>query len=423
MISTWKNIERALYWLVLSITSLIALRPLVFLDVGDFKVYLYGSEQVFENKDLYNPGLGNFGKRYFNGPLLAWLHVPFTYIPESIALFSYRFIGIVCTCLVMLIVAGERVDRKKTALIIGLGLLMFASRMNVNLAQGAAVAALAGVVSIKILFKPVSSFNRTNYLISAFLFSIAFNYKPQLMLLSLIYIVLVAKKYRFLLFLATLNILYELIFSLVGHNATYLKWLQLLLARHNLIDDSGSQDVVGPFAFVVSELNLPVESVYFFLLLIVVSFFWNHGFRSNELNALWLLGLGTFIGPYSPAQDSLIFAALFLNWLIRRSEMRSSLSVIKGLNVVFISAILAAQALSTEVSFRNSLIIALCMALIMRELKLKTVNWIWFFAFTVFFSLIPQFIRTDHVTYDTVGFSTLLLAFAVTLTPNRRSYA
>lgn len=76
------TLDKALYVLILVSSILIILRPLSFVTVGDFRVYLTGVAEVISNEPVYDPSRGNFGKRYFNGPLLAWLLSPFLAIPE-----------------------------------------------------------------------------------------------------------------------------------------------------------------------------------------------------------------------------------------------------------------------------------------------------------------------------------------------------
>lgn len=399
-----------MYFAVLVITISIVIRPLFFIDVGDFKIYLDGSEQALKNIDLYAPERENFGKRYFNGPILAWVNSPFLLLPEPYALFSYRLIGLICTLLLVILIAESENKKNRTFLLIGIVLLSFASRMNLNLAQGAAIAALSGLVSLRLIFRMTKPVSNTKIALSAFLFSITFNYKPQLTVLALCYVILVAKQYRFLFYFLSMNLLYECIFTLIDHRTTYMNWFQLLLERHSRMDESGSQDVVGPYAMILSPFQVPIDTVYFLFIFLIALFMRTHKFRSMESNALWLLGMGTFLGPYSPAQDSLLFTILFISWISTITKEYVRNVRMKPLLILLMSAVMSAQTLSTEISLRNSIIIALCMSIIVNQLKLVAVNSKLFLFSAILISWVPERFRTDHISYDVAGFSTLLMA-------------
>lgn len=416
------TLDKALYVLILVSSILIILRPLSFVTVGDFRVYLTGVAEVISNETVYDPSRGNFGKRYFNGPLLAWLLLPFLTIPEPIALLLFRTISLISTVTLVWLLFRRQLVRRETFLIIIVSLLLFSSRMNINLAQGASISALSGCAGIYLLLNNSLKSKIPTIFLSALLLSITFNYKPQLSLIVLFYLCIILRKFRFLLYFIAINGSYELVCIVSGRNATYLNWFELLLARSNRIVESGSQDIVGPYALIGALLQFPVQLTYLFPIAMVTILLAVRNHRENISTALWLLGIGTFLGPYSPAQDALLLSILFLKEVTaRRSTIEGHWCQNPRLLAMFATLTLALQVLATENSFSNSMILGFCLAVIFRKLALHLVSWRAFLFMAFISSLIPAYFNYDHIVYDIVGLSTFIMGIFGLLTLHKRT--
>jgi len=403
-------LDKALYVLILVSSILIILRPLSFVTVGDFRVYLTGVDEVISNEPVYDPSRGNFGKRYFNGPLLAWLLSPFLAIPESLALLLFRTISLISTVTLGWLIFRRELVRRETFLIVIVSLLLFSSRMNINLAQGASISALSGCAGIYLLFNNSFKSKTPTIFLSALLLSITFNYKPQLSLIVLFYLCIILRKFRFLLYFIAINGSYELACIVSGRNATYLNWFELLLSRSTRIVESGSQDIVGPYALIGALLQFPVQLTYLFPIAMVTILLAVRNHRENISTALWLLGIGTFLGPYSPAQDALLLSILFLKEVTaKRSTIEGDWYQSPRLLAIFATLTLALQVLATENSFSNSMILGFCLAVIFRKLALYLVSWKEFLFMAFISSLIPAYFNYDHIVYDIAGLSTFIM--------------
>lgn len=403
-------LDKTLYVLILVSSILIILRPLSFVTVGDFRVYLAGVAEVISNEPVYDPSRGNFGKRYFNGPLLAWLLSPFLAIPESLALLLFRTISLISTVTLVWLIFRRELVRREKFLIVIVSLLLFSSRMNINLAQGASISALSGCAGIYLLLNNSLKSKTPTIFLSALLLSITFNYKPQLSLIVLFYLCIILRKFRFLLYFIAINGSYELACIVSGQNATYLNWFELLLARSTRIVESGSQDIVGPYSLIGALLQFPVQLTYLFPIAMVAILLAVRNHRDNISTALWLLGIGTFLGPYSPAQDALLLSILFLK------EVTAKRRIIEGdwyknprLLAIFATLTLALQVLATENSFSNSMILGFCLGIIFRKLALQLVSWRAFLFMAFISSLIPAYFDYDHLVYDIAGLSTFIM--------------
>jgi hypothetical protein len=403
-------LDKVLYVLILLFSTLIILRPLSFVTVGDFRVYLSGVAEVISNEKVYDPSRGNFGKRYFNGPLLAWLLSPFLMVPESLALFLFRTISLISTITLVWLVFRRKLVRREIFLIVIVTLLLFSSRMNMNLAQGASISALSGCAGIYLLLDNSLKSKTPTIFLSAFLLSITFNYKPQLSLIVLFYLCIILRKFKFSLYFIAINGFYELACVVSGRNATYLNWLELLLARSTRIAESGSQDIVGPYALIGALLQFPVQLTYLFPIAMVTILLAVRNHRQNISTAFWLLGIGTFLGPYSPAQDALLLSILFLKEVIaRKSTIEGDRYQNSRSLAIFATFTLALQVLATENSFSNSMILGFCLAVIFRELELHLVRWRAFLIMAFISSLIPLYFKYDHIVYDIAGLSTFMM--------------
>lgn len=403
-------LDKALYVLILVSSILIIFRPLSFVTVGDFRVYLTGVAEVISNETVYDPSRGNFGKRYFNGPLLAWLLSPFLTIPESLALILFRTISLISTVTLVWLIFRRELVQRKTFLIVIVSLLLFSSRMNINLAQGASISALSGCAGIYLLLNNSLKSKTPTIFLSALLLSITFNYKPQLSLIVLFYLCIILRKFRFLLYFTAINGSYELACLVSGRNATYLNWFELLLARSTRIVESGSQDIVGPYALIGALLQFPVQLTYLFPIAMVTILLAVRNHRENISTALWLLGIGTFLGPYSPAQDALLLSILFLKEVsAKRSTIEGDWHQNPRLLAIFVTLTLALQVLATENSFSNSMILGFCLAVIFRKLALHLVSWRVFLFMAFISSLIPEYFKYDHIVYDIAGLSTFIM--------------
>jgi hypothetical protein len=404
------TLDKALYVLILVSSILIILRPLSFVTVGDFRVYLTGVAEVISNEPVYDPSRGNFGKRYFNGPLLAWLLSPFLAIPESLALLLFRTISLISTVTLGWLIFRRELARRETFLIVIVSLLLFSSRMNINLAQGASISALSGCAGIYLLLNNSLKSKAPTIFLSALFISITFNYKPQLSLIVLFYLCIILRKFRFLLYFIAINGSYELACIVSGRNATYLNWFELLLARSTRIVESGSQDIVGPYSLIGALLQFPVQLTYLFPIAMVTILLAVRNHRENISTALWLLGIGTFLGPYSPAQDALLLSILFLKEVTaKRSTIEGDWCQNPRLLAIFATLTLALQVLATENSFSNSMILGFCLAVIFRKLALHLVSWRAFLLMAFISSLIPAYFNYDHIVYDIAGLSTFIM--------------
>ena len=401
-ISTEKNKLQVLSFLF---TVIVCLRPLFF-SAGDFLVYLKGSREFFDLVPIYKVEYAPFGSRFFNGPIWAIFLSPFNLFSTEVALFIFRILILITSIFLFQITIPVRESKK--IVLLSLFCLWFPFRMNLNLAQGASIAALFFVLAAQILMR--SKLKLTSLILSAIFITIAVNYKPSLGIFYLIYLLLI-KKIRFLVTFVSLNVFLSILIYYYNPNASYINWLLLMLERNNRIQIGDYSNIIGPLALLSRIFTLSPKLVITFSLLccLVIFLFSKLKIKSSSHfdNLVSFLGLGIVVGLYSPAQDSLVLSLLLLFYL-------DKIELTKVRKIIFV-VISASWSLSTEQSILKSLLIGAVVSYLIKVLfKSNFLSGIHF-VLSLGISILSNFVDYDHITYDLVGvgslFSTVFVVF------------
>lgn len=403
MIHTSKIIPRLYYTFLLPPILLIFLRPLTF-SVGDFLIYYKGSTQIIHGIDLYKISLENFGTRFFNGPIWGYFISPITILDSGIALIIFRIFSAVL-CIFYLPKVLKESDNKDIFLFFGIFLLMFPVRMNMNLAQGAAI---AGSLFLYVIRNIILKNDRLHQiLIQSLLMTIAFNYKPLLGGIFFIYL-LFKNQVRLIILFIVINISYISISLYFNKSISYYAWFQLMKERNSRIIQGGYENIVGPWAFVARILHMnPIFILAIQLILISLLIVYLYATKKRKFDideAVILLSAGTLLGLYSPAQDSFILSSyLILRYFSQLRKERGFLlnKILFGMTMGFWSA-------STETSFVKSLIIITLVSILLCMLKIEY-TIVYSVIISSFISqIILLLIKYDHINYDLAGFATLI---------------
>ena len=402
MIHTSKKISKLYYIFLLPLILLVFLRPLTF-SVGDFLVYYKGSTQIIHGFDLYRISLENFGTRFFNGPIWGYFISPLTILEPKAALIIFRIVSAVLCIFYFPKVLND--SNKDKILYLGIFLLMFPTRMNMNLAQGAAISGSLFLFVILNLKYKKDKLNQI--LIQSIFMTVAFNYKPLLGSILIIYL-LFKRQIRLILLFMTINIAYLIINLYFNKTASYISWFKLMKERNSRIIQVGYENIVGPWAFIARIFRINpmfILLVQLILILFFIAYLYLTRKRKFDVDeSVIFLSAGTMVGLYSPAQDSLVLCSyLIFKYYVLLKNKKSFVreKIIFGIILGFWSA-------STEISIIKSVVIITLECILLLLLKTEIV-----ILFSISLSwLLSQFIiiniKYDHINYDLAGISTLL---------------
>ena len=378
---------------------LVTLRPITY-SVGDFLVYLKGSKQILANQEIYGIDFAGFGTRFFNGPLWAYVISILTIVPSSIALIIFRTLGLFAS-LKMIRMQFSEFTRQRFILI-ALFLLWFPQRMNMNLAQGAA---LAGMMLLIVSHKvSVGNLKTLEWFTCALLISVALNYKPALVSFFLIYL-LITRNYKLLFYISIFNGLFQVFLIKWNPNASYLNWFQLMLERNRRIVESDNSNLVGPWALLSRLFDLKPSFMNAFSILIFLNIVTLLAIRKkrdfNFNDSLVMTSLGVLIGPYSPAQDSLLLSLALIVYFNNENNIY---------NRYLLILISSFWSLSTEISYVKSVLLIIAISYLIFRLfnsfLLLTIHLL-LSSILLMVSLANQY---DHIIYDIAGFGSLMAA-------------
>lgn len=385
-------------YLLAAVVAWISIRPL-FHSAGDFLIYFKGAEQILSGQELYRTDFAPFGRRFFNGPVWGLVLSPLTLLPAEYALIIFRFFSLVASVILIWRLAPGSQEQK--ILYCSLFLLWFPSRMNLNLAQGASIAAALAVYVAHRL--EAQNLRKFELFATALALTIAVNFKPTLVIFFLIYLIL-KKEFRFFLIFIILNFGIFLTQMLMQPTATYFDWALLMSERSRRIIESDFANLVGPWALAARVTNLDPKWIGYISLLLVVlviAFVLKNGksaFHFRE--SLVVLSVGVLFGPYSPAQDSLLLSILLVISIPQLGE--------KFLHRIFFVAISCFWALSTEKSILKSLFLIVIISFVIY--KLFDSRLLLFVHVGIAASLLAlnQSVQYDHITYDIAGLGSLI---------------
>ena len=382
----------------------IILRPLSFSGVGDFLIYLKGSRELVSGIDLYEIDRAPFGSRYFNGPLLAILLFPFTYLDSGVALFLFRLMNIIAISLAFRKYVGSKMREFPEAYL--LLFLLFPVRMNTNLAQGSGIALLLYLWTCSLLFNRNSKKRTsTNQILASFAFVLASNYKPQLGLLLFIFAILMKKKFFFIgVFTQILSL--EIFVRLFDWKFSYFNWLNLLIERSTRIQNGGSEALFGPLALMGHLFSFNPTYFVAIILLVLMCFFVWASKRCRIINRREIdmkfgqlsLVLAPLTVSYSPLQDS-IAVVLFLFLTVNRKLQRK-------INVIEVIA-LVLLLLPTDKSLLNFLLLVIVGVSLIHPRRVDFLILLPVLFLVIVFS---EKYWYSHMIYDLAGLGVLMLA-------------
>ena len=381
---------------------LVTLRPITY-SVGDFLVYLKGSRQILANQEIYEIDFAGFGTRFFNGPLWAYVISVLTIFPSSIALMIFRTLGLFASLKLLRMQFSN--FTQQSFILVSLFLLWFPYRMNMNLAQGAAI---AGMMLLIVSHKmSVGNLKTMEMFMCASLISIALNYKPALVLFFLVYL-LITRHYKLLFLVSIFNGLFQAFLIKWNPNASYLKWFQLMLERNRRIVESDNSNLVGPWALLSRLFDLKPSFLNAFsilLFLTIVTLLVIRKKRDFNFNdSLVMLSIGVLIGPYSPAQDSFLLSLALIVYFKKENN------IYYRYLLILISSF---WSLSTEISYVKSVFLIIAISyLIFRVFNsfiLSTIHLL-FASILLIVSFANQY---DHIIYDISGFGSLMASLYV----------
>ncbi len=380
------------------IAAVVSIRPLTY-SVGDFLVYLKGATQILEGQDVYGIDFAAFGTRFFNGPVWGYLLTPFTMIPQEAALFTFRLISLAASILLFYFLVPR--NRKYLIVSLSLVLLWFPSRMNINLAQGASIAAALGAY---VAFRSANHQIKFGKLIAAALaLTISINFKPTLLAYFMAYL-LVKRKFQLVGLFVAINFALTVIQYLSNSTATYLNWFTLMLERNRRILEGDFSNIVGPWALIARIANADPKLIGYFSLLfslfLMVFFLKTRKEVMNFHESLAILSIAVLIGPYSPPQDSFLLSLVLVIVLPQIIE--------KQLSRYLFVVISSCWSLSTEKSFLKSTLLILAITALV-YFVFKSVHLAIFHCILSMSLLLANlWIEYDHITYDISGLGSLL---------------
>ena len=391
-------------YLTFAIAIGIILRPISFSGAGDFLIYLKGSRELVSGIDLYEIDRAPFGSRYFNGPILAMLLFPFTYLDSGVALFLFRLMNIIAISLAFKKYVGFKIRERPEAYL--LLFLLFPVRMNTNLARGSGIALLLYLWTCSLLFNGNSKKRTsTNQILASFAFVLASNYKPQLGLLLFIFAILMKKKLFFIgVFTQIMSL--EMFVRLFDWKFSYFNWLNLLIERSKRIQNGGSEALFGPLAFLGHLFSCNPTYLVAIILFVLMCFFLWASKRCKIINKREIdmefgqisLVLAPLTVSYSPLQDSIAVVLFFLLAINRKLQ--------KKLNAIEVFA-LVLLLLPTDKSLLNFLLLVIIgVSLIQpRRVDFKILLPVLFLII-----LFTEKLWYGHAIYDLAGLGVLMLS-------------
>jgi hypothetical protein len=380
------------------IVALISAKPLL-ISAGDFLVYFKGTEQLLNQQEIYRVDFAPFGKRFFNGPVWGYFLSPFTLFSSEAALILFRTISLLISLtLVWKLSPGSR---EQKFWISSLFLLWFPSRMNMNLAQGAAI---AGALALYVAFKLHGrNLTKTSMLLGSLALTLSVNFKPTLLVYFLSYLVL-SKQLRFVIYFIVINLIILFTQVFFTPNATYLNWANLMIERNGRILEGDFSNLVGPWALIARATKMDPHIVGYFSLLvsglILFLLFRNRNEGFDFQVSLLTLSVAVLVGPYSPAQDSLLLSILLV---ISITDFKQSLW--SKVCFTFVSCL---WTLSTEKSIIKSLVLLVVISYIIFKLFESLLLLLIHLFISLLLLAINQAITYDHITYDLAGLGTLI---------------
>jgi hypothetical protein len=396
-------------YIAFAISIVVILRPLTFTEVGDFLIYLKGSRELVSGIDLYNIDRAPFGSRYFNGPILAFLLLPFTCLDSGLALFLFRVLNIAAILVVFQKYSGLRLVKSPEIYL--LLLLLFPIRMNTNLAQGSGIALLLYVWTLHLLFNRKLKWSASkNQALASIAFVLASNYKPQLGFLMFLFAILMRKNLFILLVLAQI-LSFEIIAQIFDWQFSYLDWFKLLIERTERIQTGSSESIFGPFSLLGRMLTFNPTVLMAIMVILLVSFFAFVAMKCRLANrqefdiqfSQLTLALAPLTVSYSPLQDSIAVVVLFL--VASKTKISKKLTSVETM-------ILLILLLPTDLSILNFL------SLVTVGIVLVHPRRIDFRVLLPLLSLIIFLLEKNwysHMIYDLVGFAVLILTLKITV--------
>ena len=398
MISPSKLKIQAINWFIVLFALLISTRPL-FNSAGDFLIYLKGSIQILNGQSVYAIDFAPFGTRFFNGPVWAYMLSPLTLVSPELALFVFRFISLavalsLCWCLA----PGSR---EQKFLITSLFMLWFPFRMNMNLAQGASIAAALSIFVAAQVGK--RTWNFIPLAVSTLALTISANFKPTLLVYFLIYL-FIKKQMKIIISFVSFNLLFSLFQFWLNPKASYVEWFLLMLERSGRISEGDFSNIVGPWAFVARIFHIDpmlIGLISFAVTFIILTILFRarrdpFDFRESAV----LLSVSVLIGPYSPAQDSFLLSLVLVISIPQVREMIWTRA--------FFVVVSSFWTLSTEESTVKSLLLLGVISVIILKLFNSVRLFLLHFAFSCLILILSHFLEYDHATYDIAGLGSLL---------------
>ena len=398
MIILGKPRTQVINWLIALFVLLISTRPLLN-SAGDFLIYLKGANQILNGENMYAIEFAPFGTRFFNGPFWAYMLSPLTFVTPEFALFIFRFISLVVSVSLCLYLAPG--SREQKFLVSSLFMLWFPFRMNMNLAQGASIAAALSVFVAAQVGKRTWSFIP---LVAATLaLTISANFKPTLLVYFLMYL-LIKKEIKIIISFVLFNLFFTLFQFWISPKATYFEWFFLMLERSGRISDGDFSNIVGPWALVARIFHIDPIFIGFisltvtFIILTVLIRARRVPFSFRE--SVVLLSVAVLIGPYSPAQDSFLLSLILVISIPQVREL-----IWTRAYFVVVSSF---WTLSTEESTLKSLLLISAISVIILRLFKSTPLFLLHVSVSCLILVVNHFLDYDHATYDIAGFGTLL---------------
>lgn len=290
----------------------------------DLKVFIEQSERMFSGGNVYFPGDDYVA---YNSSLLYLIVFPLTYLTLDIASKVFLLINIIIATKIYLILSSEfrpSLEFRMKNLIFFVVFFHYSTRSIINNGQ----VGLIVVLSILIIWKNLNvNENKIEWLIALNLF-IAFELKPYLVTLCILYF-FIAKKYSYLLKAFIIEIIYQVLILIFFPSANFLQYLKRLFYRSGIIGaelDQSSLYVLSKRLFINSELI----SVYLFICfnLLVVLVLIKFQLNKNSNTFLLTTGASVLVSPYFHRQDALLLSiAYIVSFLVYKTKLDTQLSV------------------------------------------------------------------------------------------------
>ena len=240
-------------------------------------------------------------------------------------------------------------------------------------------------------------------LFCSILLTLALNYKPLLTAFFIFYLI-ITKRFQIIATLTLLNGAIQLAIMRWNNNASYWSWFQLMLERNERINEGGNSNLVGTWAIISKMFGLTPKFMFWVSILMAVIIFYSVIFRKKAEfkfeDSLVFATIGVLLGPYSPAQDSILLSLILLR-LIRNTKI--------GLFVkVYVVTISAFWSLSTEISPEKSSFLIIASTYVIYALFQSKKLAFFHLVLASFMLLITLISNDDHINYDLAGLGSLL---------------